>query len=402
MIDREQLLSDLQRLVTRLEDDLRRRSEADATIAARLKAQYEATKRAGRTAAAFGPWRDELVTQSAVGWVLACVFTRFLEDNDFLDSPLLSGPGPRLALARDQHEAYFRSHPLHSDRDYLEHVLRSIATLPTLGALLGEKNNPLWASSPSGDMATEILGFFQRVDPDSGLLAHDFTDSAADTRFLGDLYQDLSEAARKRFALLQTPEFVQAFILDRTLEPAIATFGLKGLRMIDPTVGSGHFLLGGFHRILERWQREEPGTPIRELAQRALDSVFGVDLNPFAIAIARFRLLLATLRACEIPKLRHAPAFRFNLATGDSLLHGARFDEKGRPYRSERQSMFDDGQEAFRDELKHHYEVEDVEALHRILGQQYHAVVGNPPYITVKDRAVSELYRARFPSCHRK
>ena len=399
MIDREQLLSDLQRLVTRLEDDLRRRSEADATIAARLKAQYEATKRAGRTAAAFGPWRDEVVTQSAVGWVLACVFTRFLEDNDFLDSPLLSGPGPRLALARDQHEAYFRSHPLHSDRDYLEHVLRSIATLPTLGALLGEKHNPLWAISPSGDMATEILGFFQRVDPDSGLLAHDFTDSAADTRFLGDLYQDLSEAARKRFALLQTPDFVQAFILDRTLEPAIATFGLKGLRMIDPTVGSGHFLLGGFHRILERWQREEPGTPIRELAQRALDSVFGVDLNPFAIAIARFRLLLATLRACEIPKLRHAPAFRFNLATGDSLLHGARFDDEGRAYRGERQTMFDDGQEAFRDELKHHYEVEDVEALHRILGQQYHAVVGNPPYITVKDRAVSELYRARFPSC---
>jgi hypothetical protein len=402
MIDREQLLSDLQRLVTRLEDDLRRRSEADATIAGRLKAQYEATKRAGRTAAAFGPWRDEVVTQSAVGWVLACVFTRFLEDNDFLDTPLLSGPGPRLALARDQHEAYFRSHPLHSDRDYLEHVLRSIATLPTLGALLGEKHNPLWASSPSGDMATEMLGFFQRVDPDSGRLAHDFTDPVADTRFLGDLYQDLSEAARKRYALLQTPDFVQAFILDRTLEPAIATFGLKGLRMIDPTVGSGHFLLGGFHRILERWQREEPGTPMRELAQRALDSVFGVDLNPFAIAIARFRLLLATLRACEIPKLRHAPAFRFNLATGDSLLHGARFDEKGRPYRSERQSMFDDGQEAFRDELKHHYEVEDAETLHRILGQQYHAVVGNPPYITVKDRAVSELYRARFLSCHRK
>ena len=33
---------------------------------------------------------------------------------------------------------------------------------------------------------------------------------------------------------------------------------------------------------------------------------------------------------------------------------------------------------AFQDELRHHYEVEDAEALHRILGQQYHAVVGNP------------------------
>ena len=54
------------------------------------------------------------------------------------------------------------------------------------------------------------------------------------------------------------------------------------------------------------------------------------------------------------------------------------------------------------DEITHHYEVEDAEALHRILGQQYHAVVGNPPYITVKDRAVSELYRARYPSCRGK
>ena len=41
-------------------------------------------------------------------------------------------------------------------------------------------------------------------------------------------------------------------------------------------------------------------------------------------------------------------------------------------------------------------------ALERILGQQYHAVVGNPPYITVKDRALNEIYRRRFGSCHRK
>ena len=39
-----------------------------------------------------------------------------------------------------------------------------------------------------------------------------------DTRFLGDLYQDLSEAARKKYALLQTPEFVEEFILDHTLD----------------------------------------------------------------------------------------------------------------------------------------------------------------------------------------
>ena len=31
-----------------------------------------------------------------------------------------------------------------------------------------------------------------------------------------------------------------------------------------------------------------------------------------------------------------------------------------------------------------------------MLGQQYHVVVGNPPYITVKDRALNAAYRDRY------
>ncbi len=34
--------------------------------------------------------------------------------------------------------------------------------------------------------------------------------------------------------------------------------------------------------------------------------------------------------------------------------------------------------------------------LNRILGQQYHVVVGNPPYITVKDQALNQAYRNRL------
>ncbi len=85
-----------------------------------------------------------------------------------------------------------------------------------------------------------------------------------DTRFLGDLYQELSERAKKKFALLQTPVFVEEFILDRTLTPAIDEFGLEKVRMIDPTCGSGHFLLGGFARLFDLWsqtgeQRDQGG-----------------------------------------------------------------------------------------------------------------------------------------------
>ena len=404
MIDRADLLDALKPVLLFLEKDLRARSDLEPTIKTKLTAQYEAARASRRTAEAYSVWRDELVTQIAVAWVLGTVFIRFLEDNELLDHPCISGPGDRRTAAEHEREEYFRTNKLHSDRDYLEHVFRTAACLPGLSHLFDPKHNPLWQFGPTGDAVTKLLRFWQERNPDTGVLNHDFTDPTWDTRFLGDLYQDLSEAARKRYALLQTPFFIEEFILDRTLDPAIQTFGLKGIRMIDPTCGSGHFVLGGFDRILRLWQQAEPATPIREIAQRALDSVFGVDLNPFAVGIARFRLLISVLKAAEVTKLKGAPSFRLNLAAGDSLLHGAIFNRLGQAVQIETRQPTLPGSEdpAFRDELKHHYEVEDVEALHRILGQQYHAVVGNPPYITVKDRAISELYRARFPSCHRK
>ena len=80
-----------------------------------------------------------------------------------------------------------------------------------------------------------------------------FHDQTLSTRFLGDLYQDLSEAARKTYALLQTPEFVEEFILDRTMTPALREFGFEKLKMIDPTCGSGHFVLGAFRRLVRMW-----------------------------------------------------------------------------------------------------------------------------------------------------
>ena len=400
MIDRTQLLRALQPVLKNLETDLRARSEAEPTIKARLTEQYEAARANQRTSEAYAVWRDELVTQIAVAWVLGTVFIRFLEDNDLLDHPWITGPGNRRTDAEHQRDEYFHANPLHSDRDYLEQVFRSAATLPGLGHLFDPRHNPLWQFGPTGDAVTKLLRFWQDRNPDTGVLHHAFTDPSWDTRFLGDLYQDLSEAARKRYALLQTPLFVEEFILDRTLDPAIATFGLKGIRMIDPTSGSGHFVLGGFVRILQRWQQAEPATPIRELVQRSLNSVFGVDLNPFAVAIAWFRLFIAALRAVGVTRLKSAPNFSLNLAVGDSLLHGRRFGDF--ELQGATQLAFDTADKAFRDELKHHYEVEDTTTLRRILGQQYHAVVGNPPYITVKDRALSDLYRARYPSCRGK
>jgi hypothetical protein len=390
VINREVLLIDLKRLLARLEGDLRERADEVPTLGESLRSAYERAKQAERTAQPFETWREEYLTQVAAAWVLACVFVRFIEDNGLIDTPLLAGSGPRLDQAKDQRTLYFQQHPTDSDREYLYYVFRKVEALPAAKPLFDERHNPLWAFGVSGDGATLLVEFWQRIDPATGALGHDFADPALNTRFLGDLYQDLSEAARKKYALLQTPEFVEEFILDRTLTPAIAEFGLAKVRLIDPACGSGHFLLGAFHRLLHEWQKREPAVNVRELAQRALNAVCGVDLNPYAVAIARFRLLIAALKVSDVPRLADAPAFRTHLATGDSLLHGPRPGGERQMYLS-----------ADADPLRHVYDTEDAADLRRILGARYHVVVGNPPYITVKDKALNKAYRDRFGSCYR-
>ena len=393
MIHPTRLLDDLRRLLRRLEADLRERVGTVAELHETLQREQRAAREAGRTGEAFEVWREGMLTQAAAAWLLGCVFVRFLEDNGLVQEVLLSGPDERRRLAADRQMQYFQQRPTDTDRDYLYDVFRTVATLPAVTTLFDPQHNPVWDYGISGDAAKELIAFWRQVVPETGALVHDFTDATWDTRFLGDLYQDLSEDARKRYALLQTPVFVEEFILDRTLDPAIEVFGLKEVRLIDPTCGSGHFLLGAFQRLLRRWFRAEPGTPERELVQRALDAVYGVDVNPYAVAIARFRLLLAALKASGIRKLREAPGFRINVTVGDSLLHGRRFDELGLQSETVRARGAEGSQ--------HVYRAEDLAELNRILGQQYHAVVGNPPYITVKDAALNQKYRSRFSTCHR-
>lgn len=393
MIDRQLLLKDLQRLLPKIEQDILTYTDSKSELNTHLKEEYGKAKAANRTAEHFVAWREAQITQAAVAWLLTCVFVRFLEDNKLLDEPVIAGPtGPGLQHAKDQLTVYFGQHPTHAEREYLLNLFEELVQFPVMAELLDRRHNPLWQLPVSADGAKSIIDFFQKLDPETGEIVHDFTDSNWDTRFLGDLYQDLSESVRKRYALLQTPEFVESFILDYTLEKAKDTFGLPGLRLIDPTCGSGHFLLTTFERLFNDWIKREPTTNARALAQRALDSVYGVDINPYAIAIARFRLLMAAMKAAGSNKIKSAPDFHFNLAVGDSLLHGRRHESQGQGIQTK---LMDDS-------LNHVFEVEDKDKLEKILGQRYHVVVGNPPYIIVRDKALNRAYRDKYPTCHRK
>jgi hypothetical protein len=396
LIDEQKLRQGLQKLLDSTATAIQERLTDEPALEAKLHERHEAAVRAARSegsAKGYTAFADDAITQAAAHWLLGCVFVRFLEDNGWLDErnakvAWISGPSERLAIAKDRRTLFLRPDPGLTDRDYLLHVFSEVAKLPGVAGLFDHKHNPLFSLQPTAQGAALIVEFFQRVDPDSNELIHDFSDPSHGTRFLGDLYQNLSESARKRYALCQTPGFVIDFILDRTLNPALDAFGLETVRMIDPSCGSGHFLLEAFARLIRAWENKEPGTNMPALVQRALDAVYGVDLNPFAIEITRFRLLISALESSCIGRLRDAPNFKFNVAAGDSLLHGSRVGGGGIQ------------RGLLEDRMQHYYDTEDAEELERILSQPYQVVVGNPPYINVSDPVLREAYRSRFQTCH--
>lgn len=209
-----------------------------------------------------------------------------------------------------------------------------------------------------------------------------------ETEILGEFYQHYCEDARKGRALVQTPNFVRSLILDKTLGEVLGQWGPVAVKAIDPTCGCGFFLTDIFRRTFAAWM----GLPAAErrhvirwnesdreeavVAQIVLDQIYGVDLDPVCVAIARIRLLFEAWQASDLRM-----PYRIHVHQGDTLLHHRPLDG---------------------DEEKYGPWDYDVEAVRRVLSpNQYTVVVGNPPYITVKDRKLSQAYRDRYPTCHR-
>lgn len=412
-LDGAALVAALQPVRKALEEDLLTRATKSPALHAALTRRHAEEQQQERTADPFPVWRRAYVEQVAAAWILSVVFVRTLEDRWLLAENRIAGPG-----AADAQRTFLELAPSLSEREYLLTVFREMSRLPAAAALF-DHHDLAWSLAPSADGAKALLQFFRAPTPEAPAFrfgqrrvtpARDADAHAAkahapeahvsealtsapsglhdDTRFLGDLYQDLNENVRKRYALLQTPDFVEAFLLDRTLEPAIEHFGLPDTTLIDPTCGSGHFLLGAFHRLVERHRHHAPGISARDAALRALDAVHGTDINPYAVAIAKFRLTLAFLDVAGFRRLADAPALPLHVAVADSLLYNPQRPQLELGHREDQRAT--DWQRGLC--------FEDEGEARALLHRTYSVVVGNPPFIAVSDPALRESYRRLYES----
>ncbi len=102
---------------------------------------------------------------------------------------------------------------------------------------------------------------------------------------------------------------------------------LGQLKVLDPAVGSGAFLLGVLHVLSQMWFALEPGLGWGERLKRRKkilrDNLFGVDLNPVAVRLAELRLWLAVIAddpTTDINRVAPLPNLDGVVRQGDTLL----------------------------------------------------------------------------------
>ncbi|MFH8467586.1 BREX-2 system adenine-specific DNA-methyltransferase PglX [Streptomyces sp. NPDC017991] len=378
------LLGDLLGLTARIESDLYTRLTADPAVE-EWRDEYETARRVGLTSGTWADWLDARLSQVATAWVLATVMVRFCEDNELLDIPFAAHPAD--PMNEDSHSP--RTHA--TAGEFVVHAVDRLRAHPVMASVFGGSSDPFRQLRPSDEVGRELLSVWRRRNPD-GTLRHDFTDASRSTRFLADLHSALNGRARKSYGQVSTPRFVVDLIHDLVLEPALAeyaadhtshTAGLSGFRVVDPACGSGAFLLDAYERLFRRWSDTRPDMSPWQRAARALRSVHGCDIDPGAVIVTRFRLLLAAMNSTEERRLDKVPDLSLVVATGDSLLFG-RTVRPGRTTASPGPPS----------------EVDEYAARHGLLlPASYHVVATNPPYITVADKALSATYRDLYESC---
>ena len=159
---------------------------------------------------------------------------------------------------------------------------------------------------------------------------------------------DRTRDIRKSTGTFYTPRAVTAYLVRQTLEPLIrgrSSDDILRLRVLDLAMGSGAFLVGAcrylsgaMEEALIREGRWHPGDVTsadraalrRDIAQRCL---FGADLNPMAVQLARLSLWLVSLAADKpLTFLDH------HLVTGDSLVGASPDDVRRQPTRGKKAS----------------------------------------------------------------
>lgn len=288
--------------------------------------------------------------------VYRLIFLAVAEDRDLLHTPGTSRLAREL-YAGNYGFAYWRersarrtAYDAHHDAwEGMKIVLAALETgepglgLPALGGLFSSGTTPILnaARLPNRQflMAVYRLGFLEVSSQRTRINWRDMK-----TEELGSVYESLLEIrpilrsngdfeldsgakgnARKTSGSYYTPDSLVETLLDSALDPILERAEAEGgadailkLKVIDPAIGSGHFMLGAARRMADRVARlRDPEAPDTQRALRDVvgNCIHGVDRNPMAVELAKVALWIESVSPGKPLGFLDA-----NIRCGDALL----------------------------------------------------------------------------------
>lgn len=215
--------------------------------------------------------RESFVADSVAVLVARVLFLRLVEDLGLTKKRRLSNGGP-------QDWAAFVDHLTGDAKALVQLVAEDVGRLYHEPF---ERNLFDWIYETNGALDEALQRLILRFN------AYDF--AGLSEEILGDIYQTfLPPAKRKRLGEFYTPPSIVDWLLEQTV------FQHGEGTLLDPSCGSGSFLVRYVHRCLEDAKTREldPDTVLQELQA----TVWGFDLNPFAAFISHFQLMWALVR----------------------------------------------------------------------------------------------------------
>jgi len=119
----------------------------------------------------------------------------------------------------------------------------------------------------------------------------------------GQLFFTPDNKDRKMTGSYYTPDYIVQYIVENTLGPLVKTRTsqeILELKVCDPAMGSGHFLAGALDFLVNAYREklseelmDDIDENFAETSRKVLDAcIFGVDINPRAVKLAKMSLWL--------------------------------------------------------------------------------------------------------------
>lgn len=119
---------------------------------------------------------------------------------------------------------------------------------------------------------------------------------------ISGIYEDfLSKEKQSNTGAFYTPRPLAEFILNKVLPfPSVGDTNYN-IKVLDPTCGSGIFLVESLNRLLDRWEMANPDKSLdfNTICTILKENIFGVEQEKEAIKVAAFSLYLAMLNRLD-------------------------------------------------------------------------------------------------------